>query len=71
MSKMKKVQLPSRQPQSLVNQVLDDASEFKRTKDGIIQAALQNHFLFKKEERRRIYSTIPKKIFGCPLTKKK
>ena len=64
---MKKAQLGTKVPESIVEQVLADASEFSRTKDGIVQAALQNHFLFKKEERRRIYSSIPKKIFGRPL----
>jgi len=67
---MKKVQLGVKTTKEMESAVLADASEFDRSKDGIVQAALQNHFLFKKEERRRIYSAIPKKIFGRPLTKK-
>ena len=68
---MKKLPLAVKSTEDLCKAVTADAAEFDRTRDGIVQAALQNHFLFKKEERRRIYSTIPKKIFGRPLTKKK
>ena len=55
------------QPKELLDQVAGDAKDFSLTKDGVVQAALTNHFLFKKEERRRLYSRIPKKIFGRPL----
>ncbi len=67
---MKKAQLGTRQPQAIIDAIDSDAKDFKLTKDGVVQAALQNHFLFKKEERRRICSSVPKKIFGRPLKTK-
>ena len=57
----------TRQPQELLDAIAADAKAFKLTKDGVVQAALVNHFLFKKEERTRLYSRIPRKIFGRPL----
>ena len=63
----KKTPLPTRQPKGLVDMVYDDAIIFSRSVDAILQAALTHHFLFKKEERRRIYSSVPEKIFGRPI----
>ena len=62
-----KTALFTRQPKELLDAITSDAKFFGLTKDGVVQAALGNHFLFKKEERRRLYQRIPKKIFGRPL----
>jgi len=70
MSQMKKVQLGVRVTPESEMAVTKDSSEFGPTRDGIVQAILNHHFLFKKEERRRIYSSIPKKIYGRPLKQK-
>lgn len=67
----KKTPLPTRQPENLVHQVYEDAITFRRSVDAILQAALTHHFLFKKEERARIYSSTPEKIFGRPLKTRK
>ena len=67
MSIVKKKALFTNQPPELISAVTDDAKAFGVTKDGVVQAALANHFMFKKEERRRIYQRIPKKIFGRPI----
>lgn len=68
MSLMKdKVPLPVKVPEAQLKDVLSDAKHFRLTKDGIVQAALQNLFCFKREERAKLYSRIPKKIFGRPI----
>ena len=63
----KKIILPVKVPANQVKDVIADAKHFHLTKDGIVQAALQNLFCFKREERARLYSRIPKKIFGRPI----
>ena len=63
----KKVLLPVRIPPAQFADLIADAKHFRLTKDGVVQAALQNLFCFKREERARLYKSIPKKIFGRPL----
>jgi hypothetical protein len=50
-----------------VAQVVEDAKHFRKSKDGIVQIALYNLFLLKKEERAHLYARLPKKIFGRPI----
>ncbi len=47
--------------------VIADAKHFSKTKDVIVQAALQNLFCFKREERAKLYARLPNKIFGRPI----
>ncbi len=56
-----------RVPANLAKDVASDAKGFKKSKDGIVQVALQNLFCFKREERAKLYARLPDKIFGRPI----
>ena len=64
---IKKKLMPIRVTPSQFTDVLADAKHFRKSKDGIVQAALQHLFCFKREERAKLYAAIPNKIFGRPL----
>jgi hypothetical protein len=68
MSKMKrKKQLNVVVDEALLKDVADDASHFKKTKDGIVEAALRQLFCLKREHRAQFYKYLPRKVFGRPL----
>jgi hypothetical protein len=62
-----KKELSVRIPHNLAADITADAKHFRKSKDGIIQAALQNLFCFKREERAKLYARLPNKIFGRPI----
>lgn len=64
---MQKVPIYLKIPEAQAEDITADAKKFRLTKDGIVQAALQNLFCFKTEERAKLYARIPKKIFGRPV----
>ena len=59
--------LPVRVPKVMADDVKKDAKTFRKSKDGIVQVALQNLFALKPAERAKVYEKIPNKIFGRPL----
>ena len=63
----KKILMPVRIPAEQAADIIADAKHFKKSKDGIVQVALQNLFCFKREERAKLYARIPNKIFGRPI----
>lgn len=51
----------------LLDLLLVDAREFSKTKDGIVEALLTEHFRLKKSARAMFYRSVPKKVFGRPV----
>lgn len=63
----KTVSLHVKVDEKLAADVTADAKRFKKTKDGIVEAALRQMFCLKPEYRADFYKYLPRKILGRPL----
>lgn len=65
--KGQKILLQVKVPTEQTALVTIDAKEFRKSKDGVVQIALEHFFCLKKIERSMLYRKLPNKIFGRPI----